>query len=120
VSRDTDGEALVRAMRDAIQRVRDHDFPRLLVVTVEDGEELRWDDGELRCPVCDMRVYGETLAAVTVDEHWCYNYDTDVKSFASKRVTFDSDTDRDLGETLYYLHNDHGVSLPDGWTEDWW
>lgn len=115
--KDAEGAALLQAMRDSIKAVREHTFPRLEQVTVE-------DDGEtyeaLRCQVCDGIVSEDDLASVSVDEHWCYNEYVGDSALDYRQVTFDSDIDRDLGETVFYLHNDdHAVSLPEGWTEDW-
>lgn len=117
MTKDPEGEALILAMREAIMAVAAHSFPELYEDTVE-------DDGEtyqaLRCPVCDGLVSDGNLAAVSVDEHWQHADDPDDDAFDHGRITFDSSDDRDLGDTVFYLHNDnHAVDLPDGWKEDW-
>lgn len=91
-------------------------FPRLEV------EEVT-DDGEtymaLRCPRCGSLAGEETLAAVDQCTRWNYADDPDDDSFDHARLFFNG-ADHGAGETLYYLHNDdHAVSLPDGWREDW-
>ena len=84
--------------------------------TDEDGETYL----DLLCSVC-MRYESETsLVAVSIDEHWCYNEVIEDDDFDAKEVRFNSDIDRDLGETVFYLHNDDlAVSLPSGWEEGW-
>lgn len=117
MTKDPEGDALLKTMHDSIQAVKAHTFPQLLEVTVD-------DDGEtyeaLRCPVCEGLVDDDSLASVSVDQHWCYNESIDDDAIDHRRITFNSDIDRDLGDTVFYLHNDdHPVSLPEGWTEEW-
>lgn len=116
-TKDTEGDALLKAMNDSIRAVKNHVFPELIEVTVEDDGEIYQ---ALRCQVCDGLVDDDSLAAVSVDQHWCYNEPIGDWDMDHQRITFDSDIDRDLGDTVLYLHNDdHAVSLPDGWTEEW-
>ena len=114
---DPEGDALLQAMRDAIQAVKAHQYPELYEDTVEDDGETYQS---LRCPVCGTLASEGTIAAVSVDEHWCNNGETDEDSLDHQYIAFDPDIDRDLGDTIFYIHNDdHPVSLPDGYTEQW-
>jgi uncharacterized C2H2 Zn-finger protein len=99
--------------------VRAFRFPELLVEEVtDDGETFM----ALRCPRCRDLVTGEDeLKAVSPAEHWAYAWEpTGDVVFDSQEITFERGDNPDLEETLYYQHNDdHAVSLPDGWTENW-
>lgn len=110
------GDALIaeyQALEEAIRRTA---FPALEVETVtDDGETYQ----ALRCPRCGGQVNDANLAAVDQSTRWNYADWPDDDSFDHERLTFNQG-DSDFDSTLYYLHNDdHAVSLPDGWTEEW-
>lgn len=108
---------LIDTYQAAKRALYDATFPALLIEEVTaDGETYM----ALRCPRCERLVNAESLCAVSPAESWDYAEDIDDDSFDHQRVYFSQDERPDLEETLYYLHNDnHAVSLPEGWTEDW-
>lgn len=111
------GDALIEQREELEAKIRSTQFPELV-------EEEVTDDGEtymaLRCPRCGLLVDDTNLAAVDEATRWTYSEGTDDDAFNHRRVTFFTDSTGDFGETIYYLHNDdHAVSLPDGWTENW-
>lgn len=98
--------------------IRAAEFPRLIVVEVEDdGEKFK----ALRCPRCDALILDGELFAISPAEDWADNPDLDDVDFDHRRIWFSSGRP-DLEETLYYSHGaepGHAVRLPEGWTEDW-
>ncbi|WP_336652979.1 MULTISPECIES: hypothetical protein [unclassified Leucobacter] len=116
ITRDA-GDDLIVQIAKLQQSLRDHPFPALQV------EEVT-DDGEtytaIRCPRCDSLVDADDLYAVdTCDRQSpAESLDTDW-ALQHRRATFGAHDLGTFGETLYYLHDTHPVSLPDGWDEDW-
>lgn len=109
-------DVLIRKWEALADEIRAAEFPRLVV------EEVT-DDGEtfvgLRCPRCGTLADYDNLAAVDQSVRWNYADTPDDDSFDHERLFF-SQGDGEYSETLYYLHNDdHAVSLPEGWTEEW-
>ena len=109
-------DALIAQWEQLKEDLRAATFPALVVEQVT-------DDGEtytaLRCPRCGRLIARGDLRAVSPAESWDYNeqIDGDIPM-----VSFGQPDNPDLEETLYITHGDnpgHGVSLPDGWTEDW-
>lgn len=110
------GDALIAEYERLENLIRQATFPQLEVEEVTDGGETYM---ALRCPRCGGLADDGNLAAVDRSMRWNYADAPDDDSFDHRRLTFNS-ADHEAEETLYYLHNDdHAVSLPDGWTEDW-
>lgn len=110
----TEGDKLIEQWYALAEQITATEFPRLEV------EEVT-DDGEtydaLRCPRCGGLADEDSLAAVDQSIRWNYAEGIDMDD---EGVTFDGGGYSDYGSTLYYLHNDdHAVSLPEGWTEEW-
>jgi uncharacterized C2H2 Zn-finger protein len=111
---ETEGDKLIEQWYALAEKIGRTAFPALRV------EEIT-DDGEtydaLRCPRCGDLVDGDELAAVDQSIRWNYARPIDMDD---KGMIFDGGGYSDYGHTLYYLHNDdHAVSLPEGWTEEW-
>lgn len=111
------GDALISQFASIQTQLRDHVFPRLTVVSVVHGV------GEpavvLRCPRCGLLVDEHDLKAVDLDERHSKSQPIEDDDVAAQVVTFDGDVDTDYGDTLYFLHGAHAVSLPEGWTPEW-
>lgn len=110
------GDALIEKIAAMQADLEATTFPELV-------EEEVTDDGEtymaLRCPRCGLTVEAEDLNAVDVSERWSEADDTySDEVFDRCTITF-TRGDNAYGETLYYLHTGHAVSLPDGWKESW-
>jgi uncharacterized C2H2 Zn-finger protein len=109
-------DALIAIYEQAKEDLRAATFPALVVEqVVDDGETFT----ALRCPRCGHHIEEGDLRAVSPAESWDYNeqIDGDIPM-----VSFGQPDNPDLDETLYITHGDspgHGVSLPEGWTEDW-
>jgi len=111
-------DALIAQMAATEIALRDAVFPRLIEAEVE-------DDGEtymaLRCPRCDSLVEEGSLFAHGIGWTQEENQDVGDWQFDHGRVSFGQPDQADTS-TLYYTHGDspgHGVSLPEGWKEDW-
>lgn len=114
---DETGSDLIAQRHHLDAKIRAFEFPRLM-------EEEVTDDGEtydaLRCPECKSIVDSESLVAVSPAEHHATAEDLESDDAHEHcRITFYSGERPDLEETLYYLHNEHPVALPEGWTEGW-
>lgn len=114
---DPEGDALLAAWEIAEDKVRQHTFPRLVVERVtDDGETF----DALRCPRCGSLVDAQDdLYAIDVSIRANSTSDIGDDTFEHHRVSFDAGDYSDYGETMNYLHGDHPVSLPEGFTEDW-
>lgn len=109
-------DTLIARYEALAEEIRHAEAPRLTVEEVtDDGETFM----ALRCPRCGTLADYDNLAAVDQSTRWNYADAPDDDSFDHERLFFDS-ADHEAGETLYYLHDDdHAVSLPEGWTEEW-
>lgn len=110
-------DALIERYHAAQQELREAAWPELTVESYldEDGEPA----SALRCPRCGDLIGEGELRAVSPAESWDYNEEIDVEV---EVVPFGQPDNPDLEDTLYITHGDspgHGVSLPEGWTEDW-
>lgn len=110
-------DALIAQIAATEIALRDAVFPRLV-------EELVEDDGEtfkaLRCPRCGL-IIDDDLYAHGIG--WTQEESEPMGDwqFDHERVSFGQSDQADTS-TLYYMHGDapgHGVSLPEGWKEDW-
>lgn len=110
-------DALIDRYYALAEEIRNTEAPRLIVEEVtDDGETFT----ALRCPRCGTLAGYDNLAAVDQSTRWNYADAPDDDSFDHERLFFDGRERGDYGSTLYYLHNDdHAVSLPDGWMEEW-
>jgi hypothetical protein len=81
------------------------------------------DDGEtwtaLRCPRCGSIVDPYELIAVDMSIRWNRSDDIGDEDFVRETISFAGSDHDDYGDTLFYMHNEHTVSLPDGWKESW-
>lgn len=112
-----EGDALIARYFELEVEIRSAQFPKLAVEEVTDGGETYM---ALRCPRCGSLATEDNLAAVDRALRWSYVHEPDDDSFDHQRLLFNGDGDGDYDATLYYLHNEnHAVSLPEGWTEDW-
>lgn len=106
---------LIAQLGTLFNKIRATEFPALV-------KERVTDDGEtfdaLRCPRCGNLVESEDLYAVDFSERWNNAGEIGDEDFVHGSVIF-YPGDTDYGSTLYYLHDDHAVSLPDGWVEEW-
>jgi hypothetical protein len=111
---DPEGQTLIRNLGLAIEALRQHTFPALLVVDAD-------DDGEtyqaLRCPTCRELITDVEYELFAVD--WSMHQQPGTDSSVENRYVSFEPEDHDLDETLYYLHDQHPVSLPDGFREEW-
>ena len=88
-------------------------------------DQVTDDEGEtfpaFRCPRCGNLIDTEDFYAVTPAESWIKPCDleADAEEPEEKQITFSNDDIPELDETLYYLHDDHIVALPEGFSE-WW
>ena len=107
------GDGLIARIAELQSIVREYKFPELQIETVtDDGETYE----ALRCPRCGNLATEDDLYAVDTTDRWngCGDIDVD-----NRDISFSSDGSGEFGETLYYLHNEHAVSLPDGYRESW-
>ena len=110
-------DKLIEQIGALFDQIRSSDFPALIPEWVE-------DDGEtfpaLRCPRCGYLVESDDFYAVSFAEHWTSANDLEGDATHERsRIYFSNDEIPELEDTLYYRHDDHAVSLPDGWREDW-
>lgn len=110
-------DKLIERLGALYKEIRAAQFPRLMVETVtDDGETFE----ALRCPRCQGLVDADDLYAVSPAESWDHAYDVDSDAAIENRtVTFYAPGGAEWGDTLYYLHHDHAVTLPEGWQEEW-
>lgn len=109
------GDRLIAEMDAVYDRIRAHEFPALVVLDkpLREGRLLA-----LRCPRCNTLVDADELRAVDIAERWTKADAIDDDNFESKRIAFTYDGHGDYGDTVYYRHDDHAVSLPEGWREE--
>jgi hypothetical protein len=116
-----EGDKYINDLDMAEARLRAFTFPMLTIVRVVDdaGTEDEYDHEVVWCPRCDQRVESEEITEVDI----CIREN-------ETELSEDVDGDPFLGiyqvdanfDTLYYLHNGHGVSLPSTQTigRDWY
>lgn len=111
-------DALIAQIAATEIALRDAVFPRLVEDEVtDDGETFK----ALRCPRCYSIVSEGELFAHGIGWTQEGNEDLGDWQFDHRRVSF-GQPDRPDTSTVYYTHGDnpgHGVSLPEGWKEDW-
>lgn len=112
-----EGDALIEQIGALFDKIRFYEFPRLYVDDVE-------DDGEtykaLRCPRCGRLVEADDLVAVSPAEDWSRADDVD-SDYAIDHglIEFSGPGGAEWDSTLYYMHEEHAVSLPEDWREQW-
>ena len=118
------GMHLVAAIGEAMEAVRMHQYPRLVVETItsEDDDDIDEDESRtrLRCPYCERIVDGQDdIVAVDFSERWNHSCSDD-EDIENETIIF-STGDDDYGSTVYYRcdHCGNPIDLPEGWTEDW-
>jgi uncharacterized C2H2 Zn-finger protein len=112
-------DALIAIYEEAQENLRAATFPALIAEEVTDDDETYM---ALRCPRCGHLIEEGDLRAVSPAESWDYNEQIGDWEFDHQLVSFGRPDNPDLQDTLYITHGDspgHGVSLPDGWKEDW-
>lgn len=110
------GDALIAQWEALEDTIRQTAFPALV-------EEEVTDDGEtymaLRCTRCGTLAGAGALRAIDVAHRSSDAEEPNDDDFDHRRLTFYGDSAGDYTETIYYVHDGHAVSLPDGWTENW-
>lgn len=107
---------LIEKLWQAMEQLREAEFPRLSLETLvgEEGEHYE----ALWCPRCEEQVDLDDLYAVDFAERWTSADPLENIDIIAGTVTFCFDGSSEFGSSLYYRHDNHGVSLPIGWTEE--